>query len=85
MHVFALILIKAIGYYQWLLIAYAIMSWFPDAYATPIGQFLIKLVQPFLNIFDRYIPSIGGISFNVMIAYFVLYLAQIGIGSLLLK
>lgn len=64
--------------YIWLIIANALMSWLPGAYESRLGQFIGRLVQPFLNIF-RFIPSLGGIDFSPVIAIVVLQLAQRGI------
>lgn len=69
--------------YSTLLVIYALMSWLPGARESQIGQIINRLVRPYLDIFDRYIPSIGGISFNVIIALLVLNLIQRGLINLL--
>lgn len=73
---------QGIRLYQLALMLYALMTWFPNAIGTPLWKGLSKIVDPFLEIFDRYIPPIGGLSFNVIIAFFVLELAQRGVWSL---
>lgn len=65
--------------YSLLLVAYALMSWLPGARDSQLGRLIQKLVRPYLDIFDRFIPSIGGISFNVIIALFVLNFIQRGL------
>lgn len=74
---------KFIYYYQILLMIYALMSWFPNARQSKFGEIVTKLVRPYLDIFDRLIPPIGGISFNVIIAIFALDLIQTGLFTLL--
>lgn len=75
----ALVLIRLISLYQWVLIFYALGSWFPNARNSRLYQWIVKLAQPYMSIFDQLIPSFGGISFNVIIALFVLQLVQRGI------
>ncbi len=71
--------------YSFVLVAYALMSWFPNARSSKLGQVIQRLAQPYLSFFDRFIPPIAGISFNVIIALFVLQYAQRGIIYLLLS
>lgn len=70
--------------YSIVLVMYALLSWLPNAYDSKIGQIIIKLARPYLDIFDRYIPSFGGISFNVIIALFALRFIQSGLRTLLI-
>lgn len=70
--------------YSWVLVIYALMSWLPGARESALGQFISRLAQPYIDIFDRIIPPVGGISFNVIIALFTLQLAQRGVITLLL-
>lgn len=46
--------------YQYLLIAYVLLSWLPNARESFIGEFLGKLCEPYLGIFRRIIPPLGG-------------------------
>lgn len=43
------------------ILAYALLSWFPIGYGHPLVQLLSELFEPFLEIFRRWIPPIGGI------------------------
>lgn len=79
----ARLLIQAISIYQVILLAYAVMSWLPNARGSELWNIASKLTRPYLDIFDRFIPVIGGISFNVMIAIFVLQLVRNGIFTIL--
>lgn len=65
--------------YSIVLVIYALMSWLPGARESGLGGFINKLARPYLDIFDRYIPSIGGVSFNVIIALFVLQFIRDGL------
>ena len=69
-------LMKLIDAYQMVLVVYALLSWFPNARGSKIEEWVSKLSEPYLNIFDRFIPPIGGIIFNVIIAIFTLNLVK---------
>lgn len=71
--------------YSMVLVIYALLSWLPGAYESQLGQIIIKISKPYLDFFDRYIPPIGGISINVMIAIFVLQLIRNGLMGLLFR
>ena len=40
------LLAKLIGYYQWALVIYILMSWFPNARSSSIGQLLGRICYP---------------------------------------
>ncbi len=67
--------------YALLLIVYALMSWFPTARTSTIGQWIHKLVYPYLQFFERF--RIGPVGFSVIIGLLVLRLAQSGLNQLL--
>lgn len=67
---------NAFRIYSWILIIYALMSWFPGARQSGLGDFISKLSRPYLDIFDRLIPPIGGLSFSVIIGLVVLQMIQ---------
>lgn len=78
-----LILLKVIEYYSYALIIYILMSWFPNARETTIGQFLTRICEPYLEPFRRIIPPIGGmIDISPIVGIFVLRLASTGLQSL---
>lgn len=67
-------LLQAIGF---LLIARALVSWFPDLRRYQIVQLLFDLTDPILEPMRRLIPPIGMIDLSVMITVFALFaLAQ---------
>jgi len=46
--------------YSYVIIAYILLSWVPNARNSFIGEMLGKLVEPYLSPFRRIIPPIGG-------------------------
>ncbi|MBD3918031.1 YggT family protein [Paenibacillus sp. PR3] len=46
--------------YTFLIIGYVLLSWLPNARDSFIGQLLGKIVEPYLSVFRRFIPPIGG-------------------------
>ncbi|WP_071395411.1 YggT family protein [Bacillus tuaregi] len=71
-----------IYYYSWALIIYILMSWFPNARSSSIGQFLGRICEPYLEPFRRFIPSIGMIDISPIVAFMVLNFATAGLGQL---
>ena len=70
---------KAIQIYTYVLVIYALLSWFPGAYDSKIGQFIIRISRPYLSMFDRLNLSIGPIDFTIIVAIFVLQMAGQGL------
>ncbi|HHW38314.1 MAG TPA: YggT family protein [Bacillales bacterium] len=78
MGVIGSIISQLIGIYSWAIIIYIFMSWFPGARESSIGQFLGRIVEPFLEPFRRIIPPLGMIDISPIAAIFVLKFAQAG-------
>ncbi|MGM0851625.1 MAG: YggT family protein [Bacillota bacterium] len=76
------ILSNLIQIYSWALIIYILMSWFPNARETSIGQFLARICEPYLEPFRRFVPSIGMIDISPIVAFIVLNLAGSGLYQL---
>lgn len=57
--------------YSYMMLAWIIMSWLPNLRYSKLGRILGKLVEPYLSIFRRFIPPMGGIDFSPIIAFFV--------------
>ncbi|MBO0475961.1 YggT family protein [Vagococcus sp. DIV0080] len=68
-----------INVYSFVLVAYALMSWFPGAYDTKLGQLVIKICRPYLSFFDRFNLSFGPIDFTIIVAILVLNFASKGL------
>ncbi|MCD8502488.1 MAG: YggT family protein [Bacillaceae bacterium] len=73
------LLIRILELYSFLVIAYILMSWFPNARQSTLGQFIGSLVEPYLAPFRRIIPPIGMIDISPIVAIFALRLAQQGV------
>ncbi|MGN7470012.1 YggT family protein [Brevibacillus sp. SAFN-007a] len=71
--------------YQYMIIAYILMSWVPQMRATGIGQLLERLVEPYLAPFRRVIPTLGFIDISPIVALIALRFAQYGLFSILEK
>lgn len=67
--------------YMMAMVVYVLMSWFPGAWQSRFGQWLGRIVEPFLNLF-HIIPPILGIDFSPLIAFFVLDLVRSGLGTI---
>lgn len=64
------------------IVIYLLMSWFPKGRESAIGQFLARIVEPFLDPFRRIIPPLGMIDISPIAALFVLRLARSGLDSI---
>ena len=54
-----------------------ISSWFPNMGRYAIARFIFRMVDPYLKIFKRYIPPIGGVmDISPIVAFFVLQLLE---------
>lgn len=70
--------------FYYLMLAYILMSWFPNARESSIGQIIGKLVDPYLAIFRRFIPPIGGmLDISPIVAFIALRFIQSGVTYLL--
>ncbi|WP_346675584.1 YggT family protein [Enorma phocaeensis] len=68
-----------VNFYEMLILAYILMSWFPlreGGLAYDIGMVLQQLCEPFLSLFRRIIPPIGGLDFSPVIAVIALNLVS---------
>ena len=60
--------------YSWVLVAFALLSWFPNAYETTLGRLLTSLVKQILQPLRRLPLSIGGLDFTVWVAVLLVHL-----------
>jgi YggT family protein/cell division inhibitor SepF len=85
-------LLNFIGYigtlieiYTYMIIAYVLLSWLPAARESFIGEMLGKLVEPYLSVFRRFIPPIGGmIDISPIVALIALKFVGEGIVAILI-
>lgn len=66
-----------VSIYLVLLFIRILLSWFPniDFYNPPFSV-LSQLTDPYLNIFRRFIPPLGGLDFSAILAILVLQIIQ---------
>lgn len=65
--------------YYWMIIIYIFMSWVPNVRESFIGEFLGKMVEPYLAPFRRIVPPLGMIDFSPIVALLALWLASFGL------
>lgn len=70
---------ELIGIYRYIIIAYILLSWFPNARESSIGQFIARIVEPYLAPFRRIIPPLGMIDISPIVALIALSFAQAGV------
>lgn len=65
--------------YRYVLIAYILLSWLPNARDSFIGEILGKLCEPYLSIFRRFIPPLGVIDISPIVALIALHFVGYGL------
>lgn len=68
--------------YSLAILIFVLMSWFPGAYETKLGEFLARICEPYLSLFN-FIPPIFGISFAPWVALIALEFIENGLLYLL--
>ena len=68
--------------YSFFIIGYILLSWFPNARESSLGQFLGKVVEPYLEPFRKFVPPLGMIDLSPIVAIIVLRLASGGVRAL---
>jgi YggT family protein len=63
--------------YTLLLVVRVVGSWFPTFARHSFMQFIIRITEPYLGLFRRLIPPIGGVlDLSPLLGFFVLQLAE---------
>lgn len=71
---------NVLNIYSYMIIGYVLLSWFPNARESFIGQFLGRIVEPYIGIFRRFIPPIGGVlDLSPIVAIFALRFITVGL------
>ena len=73
------LLSTALSIYSWALIIYILMSWYPGARESGVGEFLGKITEPYLEPFRKIIPPIGMLDISPIVAIIALQLASNGL------
>lgn len=69
--------------YIYMIIAYILMSWIPSLQQSALGNFLARVVEPYLSIFRKIIPPLGMIDLSPIVAIFALQIALVGVVEVL--
>ncbi len=65
-------------FYEFLILAYVIMSWFrPSGFFFEIFRVIGSVVEPYIGLFRRLIPNTGAIDFSPLVAILVLQLLDV--------
>ena len=75
---------NALEIYSYLIIGYVLLSWFPNARESFIGQILGRIVEPYVGVFRRFIPPIAGLDLSPIAALFALRFISAGIIAVLI-
>lgn len=73
-----ILLSAVLDFYSWIIVIYILMSWFrpTSGLLGTIYDALAALVEPYLALFRRLIPSAGGLDFSPMAAIFALVIVR---------
>lgn len=59
---------NAVDIYSLILVAFAVMSWFPGAYESSLGRWIVALVKPVVALLQRLPLQIAGLDLSVWVA-----------------
>ena len=59
---------NAVNIYSFILLAFALLSWFPNAYDSSLGRLIISLVRPVIGPLRKLNLQFGGLDFTVWVA-----------------
>lgn len=72
---------NAVRIYSFILIAFALLSWFPNAYDSSLGRLIISLVRPVIEPLRKLNLQFGSLDFTVWVAIILIQF----IGSFLIR
>lgn len=64
-------------------VVFALMSWFASLVQSPLGQCIIAIIYPIINLFRRFIPTIGMFDFSAMALVIALLIIRYVLSGLL--
>jgi uncharacterized protein YggT (Ycf19 family) len=77
------VLSAVLRFYEILIIVYVLMSWFPvRGVLYDLYQVLASLTEPYLGIFRRVIPVMGGFDFSPMVAIILLDFVRVALSRI---
>lgn len=74
---FRIVLYRLLDFYSLLIVIDAILSWIPtqsEGLLYDVKSVIKRLVDPYVGLFRRFIPPMGGLDFSPMIALIALQL-----------
>jgi|GEM_PF-4306630 len=66
-------------------IVFALMSWFPSLVQSPLGQCIIAIIAPIVNLFRRFIPTIGIFDLSAMAVIIAIIFIQFILNAAIIK
>ncbi|MCR5845300.1 MAG: YggT family protein [bacterium] len=71
-----MIVLGIIDVYVLVIVVYCILTWFPDGNEklVQVRDVLGKMCEPYLKLFRKIIPAVGGFDFSPIVAILVLQL-----------
>ncbi|HFI2692734.1 TPA: YggT family protein [Streptococcus suis] len=76
MYFLLLILLRACEIYSYLLLAYALLSWFPQFQESRLASLLDWLVTPLVNLVRRLPLQFAGIDWSVTLLFIILNIGK---------
>lgn len=65
--------------FQWIIVIWALMSWFPGLRDSQVVHFIARLANIVVGPIQRIVPPLGMIDFSAIVALILLNLAQQGL------
>ena len=90
---FLVVINMALGFYMWILIASAVLSWLLafgvvnqyNRFVQIIGDFCYRLTEPVLRPIRRFVPPMGGMDLAPLILIFLIVGLQTFVGQLAMR
>ncbi|WP_298579938.1 YggT family protein [uncultured Olegusella sp.] len=80
-------LMKVLDFYELLIVVWVILSWIPlsgDGLISDVAGALDRIVRPYVGIFRRFMPALGGLDFSPVIAMVILEVVKRGLVGILI-
>jgi uncharacterized protein YggT (Ycf19 family) len=64
---------RVLDFYALLILAYVVISWFrPSGFLYDVFHVIGTVVEPYISLFRRFMPSTGAVDFSPLVAILVL-------------
>lgn len=74
-------LVLGLWIYQWMIVAYVLVGWFPEYRHSNFYRTLSDFVEPYIAVFRKWIPPIGMFDVSTIVALIVLQFVIRGLGG----